>query len=1024
MGTGYVRNDSGNNIADGNVINASDLDGEFDAIAAALGTSGHTHDGTAAEGGTVTVLGPAQDFVATASVIRPKTDNTLDIGTSGLEFKDLFLDGKAYIDGFGEDTLFDTTKKIQFRDAGLFINSSGDGILDLVSDTELQVTAPTVDINASTAVLISNDLKLDSDAAVLGFGVDNDVTLTHVADTGLLLNSTMALQFNDASQSINAPTNEILDINATAEIELNATLVDINANLDVSGTALITGIATFTATPVFNSDVSIQDDLLLDSDAAVLSFGEDNEVTITHVADTGLLLNSTMALQFNDASQFINAPTNAILDINATDEIELNATLIDLNGNLDVSGTALVTGIATFTATPVFSADVTIEDDLFLDSDAAVIHFGEDGDVVLTHVADTGLLLGGTRQLQFNDASQFINAPTNAILDINATDEIELNATLIDVNGNLDASGTLTLAGNADFNGNLDVAGTALVTGNVDFNGDLDVDGTTNLDATNIVGAADINGTVTISPNTSGKDTFELSTSASNEARLRMKNVDTLAVEIRAGGTSYFNGGHVGVGTSSPVADFVVSNAGAAGIELQPEISTDTNRITNFDRTASAYMSFKLDGLNHDFQTSGTTRLSIAADGAISTPTAGTNNVRLGLSAGDALASGGIRNTVIGDEAGTALTTGDANTAVGYLALAAEDAHGQNTAIGCRALAVQDAGASAFNTAVGADAGLAISIGTHNTLIGGVAGDALTIGVRNVAVGFAALSQDDVGSRSTAIGYQALNAQNIGGSSAANSNNTAVGYEAGLTVSTGTGNTYIGTGAGDGSDDGANNVAVGNYALSANHGDENTAVGRFAGVVITGDSNTCLGDGAGGTITSGSFNVCLGTDAGSNQLVSGDNQLYISRAGTAQGNDGTFLYGNGSGQLQNGDNNANFITTSDRRIKKNITDSSVGLAEINQVQIRNFEYRTFDELDNEVKALNDGKGLNVIGKTGTQTGVIAQELQAILPSEVEASNNGTLSVKHENLNWALIKAVQELSTALDAAVARIATLEG
>ena len=32
MGTGYVRNDTGNNIADGNVINASDLDGEFDAI--------------------------------------------------------------------------------------------------------------------------------------------------------------------------------------------------------------------------------------------------------------------------------------------------------------------------------------------------------------------------------------------------------------------------------------------------------------------------------------------------------------------------------------------------------------------------------------------------------------------------------------------------------------------------------------------------------------------------------------------------------------------------------------------------------------------------------------------------------------------------------------------------------------------------------------------------------------------------------------------------------------------------------
>ena len=362
MGTGYVRNDSANNIADGNVINASDLDGEFDAIAATLATSGHTHDGTAAEGGPITVLGPVQDFVATASVIRPKTDNTLDIGTASLEFKDLFIDGKAYIDGFGEDTLFDTNKKIQFRDAGLYINSSGDGILDLVSDTELQVTAPTVDINASTAVLISNDLKLDSDAAVLGFGVDNDVTLTHVADTGLLLNSTMALQFNDASQFINAPSATVLDVTATDEIELNATLVDVNGNLDVSGTALITGVATFTATPVFNADLVIEDDLVLDSDGAILMFGEDNEVTLTHVHNTGLLLNSTMALQFNDASQFINAPSATVLDITATDEIELNATAIDLNGTLDVSGTALVTGVLTTTAAPVFNGGFAAND--------------------------------------------------------------------------------------------------------------------------------------------------------------------------------------------------------------------------------------------------------------------------------------------------------------------------------------------------------------------------------------------------------------------------------------------------------------------------------------------------------------------------------------------------------------------------------------------------------------------------------------------------------------------------------------
>ena len=83
-----------------------------------------------------------------------------------------------------------------------------------------------------------------------------------------------------------------------------------------------------------DGDVTLTQDLELQHDAATLSFGADNDVILTHVADTGLLLNSTMQLQFNDASQYINAPSATVLDINATDEIELNATLIDVNGNL------------------------------------------------------------------------------------------------------------------------------------------------------------------------------------------------------------------------------------------------------------------------------------------------------------------------------------------------------------------------------------------------------------------------------------------------------------------------------------------------------------------------------------------------------------------------------------------------------------------------------------------------------------------------------------------------------------------
>jgi hypothetical protein len=61
------------------------------------------------------------------------------------------------------------------------------------------------------------------------------------------------------------------------------------------------------------------------SDAAVIIFDADKDVTLTHVADASLLLNAAMKIQFNDASQFIHAPSNAILDIAATDEIELTS---------------------------------------------------------------------------------------------------------------------------------------------------------------------------------------------------------------------------------------------------------------------------------------------------------------------------------------------------------------------------------------------------------------------------------------------------------------------------------------------------------------------------------------------------------------------------------------------------------------------------------------------------------------------------------------------------------------------------
>ena len=89
---GYTRQDLANNISNGNVIDADDLDNEFNAIDAAFNnTTGHTHDGTAENGSPITVIGPVQDIVATSTLLRPKTTNVVSLGTDALRYKDLFL---------------------------------------------------------------------------------------------------------------------------------------------------------------------------------------------------------------------------------------------------------------------------------------------------------------------------------------------------------------------------------------------------------------------------------------------------------------------------------------------------------------------------------------------------------------------------------------------------------------------------------------------------------------------------------------------------------------------------------------------------------------------------------------------------------------------------------------------------------------------------------------------------------------------------------------------------------------------
>jgi len=96
--SGYTRQDSTNKISNGSVIDADDLDLEFNAVEVAFNTStGHTHSGAAGEGAPVTVLGPEQELRMTSAALTAKTDNSYDIGTTTVAWKDLYLEGVAKV---------------------------------------------------------------------------------------------------------------------------------------------------------------------------------------------------------------------------------------------------------------------------------------------------------------------------------------------------------------------------------------------------------------------------------------------------------------------------------------------------------------------------------------------------------------------------------------------------------------------------------------------------------------------------------------------------------------------------------------------------------------------------------------------------------------------------------------------------------------------------------------------------------------------------------------------------------------
>ena len=232
-------------------------------------------------------------------------------------------------------------------------------------------------------VTLPDDLILGSDSAVLKFGADSDTTLTHTDGTGLTLNSTNKLTFGDAASFVQQSSNGVLRIDGEATIDLNA-----------------------------STAVTVSNDLKLDSDSAVLGFGADNEITLTHAADTGLTLNGTFA------ATSVTANSGVVVDNITIDGTEIDLSSGDLT--LDVAGDIILDadganvtvkdgGTTTLDIVSNGTTDVTLDapGDIILDADGGDVFFKDGGTTFGSATNTSGNLIiksGTTTALTFSGA--------------------------------------------------------------------------------------------------------------------------------------------------------------------------------------------------------------------------------------------------------------------------------------------------------------------------------------------------------------------------------------------------------------------------------------------------------------------------------------------------------------------------------------------------------------------------------------------------------------------------------------------